>query len=232
MPDFKKFSLSPSVSIIVAGVIIAGAILYTNAHPGAAAVADAAGNNLPATVDVPAPSASDHIVGSPTAPIVLVEYSDFECPYCQMIYPEIKDIVQKSNGSVAWVMRDFPLYQIHPQALPAANAAECITAQLGNSAWWQFADDDFANQSDIGTSFFAAEAQKLGANMTQYNACIASSTYQTKIDQETSDAENNGGTGTPYTIIINTKTGKQYPISGALPEAQIQSVINSALASQ
>src|ERR1700733_4517122 len=138
----KSFEISAPVAIIIAGVIVAGAILYSNAHPGPAAVADAAGDNLPSTVNVPAPSASDHITGSPTAPIVLVEYSDFECPYCQLIYPEIKDIVNNSNGQVAWVMRDFPLTSIHPEALPAANAAECITAQLGNSAWWKFADDD------------------------------------------------------------------------------------------
>lgn len=228
----KKFEISAPMAIIIAGVIVAGAILYTNAHPAPATVADAAGQNLPATVNVPAPSASDHITGSPTAPIVLIEYSDFECPYCQLIYPELKDIVSQSNGQVAWVMRDFPLTSIHPQAMPAANAAECITAQLGNSAWWQFADDDFANQANIGAAFYSAEAQKLGANMTEYNACIEASTYESKINQEETDAENNGGTGTPYTIVVNTKTGKQYPISGALPEAQIQSVITQAMASQ
>lgn len=226
----KKFELNPSISIIIAGVIIAGAIVFVNRYPAAQPAAAAAGTT--ASANVPAPSSSDHIVGSPTAPIVLVEYSDFQCPYCQMIYPELKDIVSKSNGGVAWVMRNFPLYQIHPNALPAANAAECITAQLGNSAWWQFADDDFANQSAIGTSFFSAEAQKLGANMTQYNACIAASTYQTKIEGQIAEAENNGGNGTPYTVVINTKTGKQYPVSGAVPEAQLQSVIQEALGSQ
>lgn len=227
----KKFELNPSISIIIAGVIVAGAIVFVNRYPAAQpadAAAAAAGTGTTAGTNVPAPSSSDHIVGSPTAPIVLVEYSDFQCPYCQMIYPELKDIVSKSNGQIAWVMRDFPLYQIHPNALPAANAAECIAAQLGNSAWWQFADDDFANQSDIGTSFFSAEAQKLGANMTEYNSCVAASTYESKIEAQIAEAEANGGTGTPYTVVINTKTGKQYPVAGALPEAQIQAVITQA----
>jgi len=160
-----KLELTPSISILIAGVIIAAAIVFTHEAPAPVGQAAAATGGTVAAANVPAPSASEHIVGSPSAPIVLVEYSDFQCPYCEMIYPELKDIVSKSNGQVAWVMRNFPLYQIHPNALPAANAAECITAELGNNAWWQFADDDFNNQQNIGTGCFSAEAQKLGANM-------------------------------------------------------------------
>ena len=240
MPEEKTHSrktpsieLTPSVSIIIAGVIIAGAIIFANQHPAAApAAAAAAAPGAAATANVPGPSAADHIIGSPTAPIVLVEYSDFQCPYCQMIYPSIKQIVDGSNGSIAWVMREFPLYQIHPNAMPAANAAECIAAQLGSTGFWKFADDDFANQANIGTAFFTAEAQKLGVNMTLYNSCVSNSTYLSKIEQETKDAEASGGNGTPYTVVINTKTGKQYPISGALPVAQIQAVIKQAQSSQ
>lgn len=225
-----SFELTPSVSILIAGIIIAGAILYTNHHPAAAAAAGAAAPT--ATANVPAPSSSDHIIGSPTAPIVMVEYSDFQCPYCQMIYPSLKQIQSTSNGQIAWVMREFPLYQIHPNAMPAANAAECIAAQLGNTGWWKFVDDDFANQANIGTAFFTSEAQKLGVDMTKYNSCVSNSTYLNKIEGEITDAENSGGNGTPFTVIINTKTGKQYPISGALPLVQIQAVISQAKASQ
>jgi protein-disulfide isomerase len=233
MPEPKKFELSPSISIIIAGVIIAGAIVFVNLHPSAA-VADPAtpGQGGALTTNVPAPSASDHIVGSPTAPIVLIEYSDFQCPFCAMIYPTLKKIVGESNGSVAWVMRDYPLYQIHPQALPGAHAAECINDQLGNDAFWKFADTIFADQSKISPAYYAQVAQMLGANMTQYNSCISTSKFQSKIEAEIADAENSGGNGTPYTIVMNTKTGKQYPISGALPEAQIMAVIKTAENSQ
>ena len=139
MPEEKKhrklpsIELTPSVSIIIAGVIIAGAIIFTNQHPApSAATTAAAEQGTTASANVPAPSASDHIIGSPSAPIVLVEYSDFQCPYCQMIYPSIKQIVSQSNGQVAWVMREFPLYQIHPQAMPAANAARIQTCGAVN----------------------------------------------------------------------------------------------------
>jgi protein-disulfide isomerase len=229
MPEPKKFELTPSISILIAGFVIAASIVFVNHYPAAQPVA-AAGAAAPATAgaNVPAPSANDHIVGSPTAPIVLVEYSDFQCPYCSMIYPSLKDIVAKSNGQIAWVYREFPLYQIHPNALPAANAAECINDQLGNTAFWKFVDDDFNNQSNIGTAFFSAEAQKLGADMTKYNACVAVSTFQNKIEGQIAEAENSGGNGTPYTVIINTQTGKQFPVSGALPEAQLMAAITAA----
>ncbi|HEY5383503.1 MAG TPA: thioredoxin domain-containing protein [Candidatus Paceibacterota bacterium] len=234
MPEEKKhrklpsIELTPSVSIIIAGVIIAGAIIFANQHSAPVAAAVAAAPDAAASAHVAMPSASDHIIGSPSAPIVLVEYSDFQCPYCQMIYPSIKQIVQQSNGQVAWVMREFPLYQIHPNAMPAADAAECIAEQKGNDAFWTFADDDFANQSSIGPAFFSAEAQKLGVNMATYNSCVSTHKYASKIQAETADAENSGGNGTPFTIIINTKTGKQTPLSGALPYAQIMAAIKAA----
>jgi protein-disulfide isomerase len=235
MPD-KKFKipsveLTPAVSILIAGVIIAGAILYTNRHPApsaADATAAAQQGSTPATTaNVPPPSASDHIIGSPSAPIVLIEYSDFQCPYCQMIYPSLKKIVSDSGGQIAWVMREFPLYQIHPQAMPAANAAECIAAQLGSAGYFKYADAVFNNQASLTPEYSASLAKQFGADMNKYNSCISNSTYLSRIQAETADAENSGGNGTPYTVVVNTKTGKQYPISGALPYAQLVSAINS-----
>src|SRR6185295_1812236 len=126
-----------------------------------------------AAANVPAPSASDFIVGSPNAPIVLVDYSDFQCPFCSMIYPTLKKITSESNGQIAWVMREYPLYQIHPQALPAANAAECIADQLGNNGFWKFADTVFADQSKLNDGYYLQLAQLLGANVTTFNACVA-----------------------------------------------------------
>lgn len=227
-----SLELTPAVSILLAGVIIAGAILYTNRHP-APAVADANANTQggpAAAANVPAPSLSDHIIGAPGAPIVLIEYSDFQCPYCQMIYPSLKKIVSESGGQIAWAMREFPLYQIHPQAMPAANAAECIAEQLGSDGYWKYADAVFGNQATLNPDYSASLAKQFGADMAKYNSCIKNSTYLSKIQQETADAENSGGNGTPYTVVVNTKTGKQYPISGAVPYAQLQAVIAQAKA--
>ncbi len=215
MPDKKKFELSPSISIIAAGVIIAAAIIYTNLHPGAAAVAANVNTAPTANANVSAPSAQDHIIGSPNASLVLIEYSDFQCPFCSIVYPTLKKIVDDSNGKIAWVMRNFPLTSLHPNANPAANAAECIAEQLGNDGWWKFADDIFANQDKMSTAFYASLAQKYGADMAKYNSCFSSSKYRSKIDAQAVEAQSNGGQGTPYTVLYDAKG--QAGISGALP---------------
>ena len=226
MSEQKKFELSPSVSILIAGVIIAAAIIYVNMHPAAPTIAANNQAAAPATnVHVAAPSAQDHIIGSPNAPVVLIEYSDFQCPFCSMVYPTIKKIVQDSNGQIAWVMRNFPLTSIHPNANPAANAAECITAQLGNDAWWKFADDIFANQNSMSDAYYASLAKQYGADMTAYSACVKASTYQSKIDAQEAEATTNGGQGTPYTVVYSANG--QVGVSGAVPEAQFTAVINA-----
>ncbi|MDZ4226263.1 MAG: thioredoxin domain-containing protein, partial [Patescibacteria group bacterium] len=121
MPEEKKFELSPSISILLAGVLIAGAVVFVNLNPSQP-VAPVGEPTVEA--NVAPPQADDYIVGSPTAPIVLIEYSDFECPFCSMIHPTLKRIVEESNGEIAWIYRHLPLESIHPQAFPSALAAE------------------------------------------------------------------------------------------------------------
>lgn len=228
MSEHKKFELSPSVAILIAGVVIAAAIVFTNNSKQPAAQANAGGAAPTVSAgDIRPPSSNDHIIGSPTAPIVLVEYSDFQCPFCQMIYPTLKKIVSESNGQIAWVYREFPLSSIHPQAMPAANAAECIASQLGSAGFWRYADAVFSNQQQLSPAYSRQLAQQFGADMTKYDQCIASSQFQQVIDKDTAEAEAVGGNGTPFTVVINTKTGKAAPVSGALPYAQIMSVIKS-----
>lgn len=229
MSDLKKLEISPSVSILVAGVLIAAAILYTNTHPGAA-LADAQGASPTLNANVPAPSAQDHIIGSLDAPVVLIEYSDFQCPYCSLVYPTLKRIVSESNGKVAWVMRNFPLKSIHPNANPAANAAECIAEQLGSAGWWKFADAVFTDQSQLSDSYYESLAVSFGADRAKYESCYASSKYQSKIDAQANEAMQNGGQGTPYTIVYGG--GAQKGVSGAVPYEQFMAVINAVTSRQ
>lgn len=227
MSEEKNFKLSPSAAILIAGIIIAGAILFTNRAPQPTTAA--VGNAAPTVSgdSIRKPSASDHIIGSPDAPIVLVEYSDFQCPYCQVIYPTLKRIVSESKGTIALVYRQFPLTSIHPQANPAANASECIAAQLGNDGFWKYTDTVFSNQAQLSAAYSAQLAKQLGADMTKYNQCIANSTYQKNIDADSKEIQSVGGTGTPYIVVLNTKTNKTAIIPGALPYDQAMSVIKS-----
>jgi len=219
------------MAIVVAGIIIAGAVLYTKQPAAADATATTQNaQNLPTQVNVPAPKATDHIIGSPNAPIVLIEYSDFQCPFCSMVYPTIKNIVQNSNGQIAWVMRNFPLESIHPQARPAATAAECIAGLLGNEAYWKYADAVFNNQAQLSPSYSRQLALSFGADPAKYDACVAQDTYKDRIAADTGDAISNGGQGTPYTIVYSTKY--QAALPGALPQDQFEAVIKSVQARQ
>lgn len=227
MSEQKPFELTSPMAIVLAGVIIAGAIVFTNSQKGnEAGAAGPAGPTISAASIRP-PSVNDHIIGSPTAPIVLVEYSDFQCPFCEIIHSTLKKVVADSNGQIAWVYRHLPLNSIHPQANPAANASECIAAQLGSAGFWNYADAVFAEQSKLSTTFSSQLAERLGVDMQKYAQCMNASTYQKVIDTDAAEAESAGGTGTPFVIVLNTKSGKAAPISGALPYAQIMSVIKS-----
>jgi protein-disulfide isomerase len=224
MSESKQFELTAPMAIIIAGIIVAGAILFTNVS-NAGPLEQQPSAELPASVAVKAPSAEDHIIGSPTAPLVLIEYSDFECPFCSRVHPTLQKIASESNGQIAWVYRHLPLESIHPEAEPAALASECIFEQLGNEGFWKFADQVFGDQSKIGSAYYAQIAKDLGANMSQFNSCVATKKYASKIDAQAQEAMSNGGNGTPFTVVYGN--GKQVPVSGALPYAQFMSVIKT-----
>jgi protein-disulfide isomerase len=224
MSESQKFELNPSIAIIVAGVIIAGAIIYSNTQ----AAGPAAGGTqpLPSTqTNVRAPSAQDHIVGSLSAPLVLIEYSDFQCPYCNLINPTLKRLVNESNGSIAWVYRHLPLTSIHPEARPSAIAAECVYEQLGDEGFWQFGDTMFTNQKSMSAAYYEQVATSLGVDSAQFKSCVASQKYASKVDADAQEAMKNGGQGTPYTVLYDSKG--QVGVSGALPYETFSSVIKA-----
>lgn len=223
MSESKKLELTPSVSIIIAGALVALAIVFTNGSAAGPAPLGAPTKEA----QVRPIGADDHTLGSPDAPIVLVEYSDFQCPYCNVIHPTLKKIVEESNGQIAWAYRHLPLTSIHPEAQAAAVASECVAEQLGDTGFWKFADTMFANQARLGSAYYTEVAGQLGADTGAFAACVGSDKYADKIAADTAEAQSNGGNGTPFTVVINTVSGKTAAVSGALPYAQIMSVIKS-----
>lgn len=207
------------MAIMLGAVIISAAIILVGRNGASPIAGEAAVNIRP-------PSSQDHIIGSPDAPVVIVEYADFQCPYCELVNPVFKRIVAESNGEVAWVFRHLPLESIHPQARPAALAAECVAALGGNDAFWKFADALYANQGELGGALYAREAAELGVDFTQFTDCLNKKLYTSRVDADLSEAVLNGGYGTPYTVVMG-KTGKPAAFSGALPYEQILAVINS-----
>lgn len=168
----------------------------------------------------------DYIYGNPEAPVTLVEYSDLECPFCASFHPTAQQIVDGSDGKVNWVYRHFPLRSIHPDAQKLAEAAECVGAQKGNEAYWNFIDYVFKNGTKVATVSAAANA--VGANGAQVTECMNSGEMADIVNAQYDDAVNAGGRGTPYTVIVGPN-GETIPLSGAVPASQIQAVVDSLL---
>jgi protein-disulfide isomerase len=222
-------------SIIVAGGLIAAAIILSsnNAAVGngqaAVGVGGEFGNGLSASAENIASIGKDeHIFGNRNAPVAIVEFSDFECPFCSRHHPTLKQIVADFGDEVRWVYRHFPLTSIHSEALGAAIASECIAELGGNDAFWDFTDRIFANQRSMNSALYAQIAADVGIDAKTFTSCLESEKMLEAVITDGEDATLSGGTGTPYTVVIN-KAGETFPFSGALPYENVRTVIEQAL---
>ncbi|MBL4644320.1 MAG: thioredoxin domain-containing protein [Candidatus Pacebacteria bacterium] len=221
----KGNSTAIAVSIVASGVLIAGALFIALGSGGGRV---AAGNNLePRT----APRAlrditeSDHIFGNPDAAITIVEFSDFECPFCSRLHPTLKQIVE-GNDDVKWVYRHFPLVSFHTRAYAAAHASECVAELAGNDAFWDFSTSLFDNQSSLGTELYERLAGEVGVSVTDFRTCTDSNRHEDRIQADLRESQQTGGQGTPYSIAINSD-GQALPFSGALPFETIQQIVEA-----
>lgn len=182
---------------------------------------------LPSADKVPKVTAADRLRGKTNAPITLVEYSDLECPFCKRFHPTMQKILSDYKGQVSWVYRHFPL-PFHPQANPAALAAECAAEQGGNELFWEYVDGIFA-ESTLTAETVVVVAEKVGLEKTKFETCFQAKKYQKVIDDQLAGGQQAGINGTPGTILINNQTGKTQLISGALPYEEIKKTIDAAL---
>jgi protein-disulfide isomerase len=224
-------------SIIVAGLLIAFAVVYTNGAPGVKN--QEASGGVIATgekgKDMRPVDSTDYILGNPDAPIKIVEYSDLECPFCKTYHPTLKKIMSEygKDGKVAWVYRHLPLDSIHPKARKEAEAAECAGELGGNNAFWAYIDKVFeitpANNR-LEASELPKIAEQIGISRTAFESCLTSGRNAEKVEADFQDAIKAGGDGTPYTVIT-TSSGKVYPFSGALPYDQVKGILDEAISS-
>ena len=217
------------LSIVLAGAMIAGAV-YLGGNKGGALALDSI-QDLKKEVKVEAVNSSDHILGSKTAEIVVIEYSDFECPFCKVFHNTMHQIVDEYDGKVAWVYRHFPIEQLHSKAKKESEASECAFDQGGNTLFWKYIDKLFAttNSNDsLDLAKLPQIASDLGLNVDLFNECLENGKYTKKIEDDIVKAMDAGASGTPYSVIIN-KDGKQTLIKGAEPIENVRLKIDSAL---
>jgi len=220
------------IAIVVAGLLIAGAVFWTGSSGSVASnAAEDIKGGQPSGQPAQAgkfrmPDETDHVQGNPDASITIVEFSDLECPFCALIHPTLKRIV-KENEDIKWVFRHFPLSTIHSRALSAAVASECI-ARLGtNDNFWTFTDEAFANQRKLGDTWYREMALSFGIDSGAFAGCVNGKGVVADIQTDLDEATGAGGRGTPYVVVV-TANGDLIPFSGALPYEQIASVIERA----
>lgn len=220
-------------AIVLAGVLIAGAVLYSSnkpaGNPGQANLGDSVAEK---TANVGDLADDDPVLGNPEAPVTIVEFSDFQCPFCRRFYlstlPEIKEKYVKT-GKVKFIYRDFPLTSIHDMAKTYAEAGECADDQ---GKFWAIHDKIFNEQDKQGvgtvTDYTAADvkrwARELGLDGAKFDQCLDSGKYAAEVEKDFSDGEKAGVQGTPATFV----NGRL--LAGAVPFAQFKVLIEEELA--
>ncbi|MEX2017303.1 MAG: DsbA family protein, partial [Candidatus Pacearchaeota archaeon] len=182
----------------------------------------------------------DAVLGDANAPVTIIEFSDYQCPFCRKFWtetlPQIK-LEYIDTGKVKFVYRDFPLTSIHPGAQPAAEAAECARDLYGgDDAYFKMHDKIFSEQNifdggDPNTGPVRSTVSFTDSDLKQWakelgydiSSCLDSGEFRQEVLNDLSDATSAGGQGTPY-FVINGK-----PLSGAQPFAVFKQVIDSEL---
>ena len=233
-----------STFVLIVVVIIGGFFVFT-------------GNNFPATTGnnavaqqpdtqpsvVKASIDDDPVLGNANAPITIIEFSDYQCPFCRKFWTETLPSIQKKyidTGKVKFVYRDLPLTSIHPSAQPAAEAANCVREKGGDEAYFKMHDKIFQEGNILdggdpikgpvrGTAQFTSVDLKKWAKDLGYDisSCLDSGKYKTEIEKDISDATAAGGQGTPFFVIMKSGDKEGVPLSGAYPFGTFQQVLDS-----
>jgi protein-disulfide isomerase len=145
----------------------------------------------------------DHVVGSDDAALTLVEYGDYQCPYCGQAYPIVKELQRVFGDSLRSVFRNMPLTNVHPHAELAAEAAEAVALQ---GAFWPMHDLLFENQDDLEEPALFRYAEQAGADSAEVASVLASGTVRRRVNDDIESGIRSGVNGTP-TFFVN---GQRY----------------------
>ena len=237
----QKDRLLPA-SILIAGILISVSVIYSTGKKSLEGVKlqGSVEGTLVASVGpekMAEVTSADHIRGDAKAPVVVVEFSDLECPFCKVFHGTMQTIMKEYEGEVAWVYRHFPLDSLHPKARKEAEATECAAELGGNDAFWKYMDRLFEltpSNNGLDPNLLPQIAEETGLDKAKFESCLRSGKQTEKIQKQYEDALASGAKGTPYSVVI-TKNKERYAVPAALPledSAQgpgMRSVIEAAL---
>ena len=152
---------------------------------------------------------------------MMVEFSDFQCPFCQRVNQTLQKLVNDYQGKGAWVYKHFPLDNLHPFGRTAAESAECAAEQ---GKFWEYADKLYENQKSFSKDYFPQAAGELNLDVDKFNSCLSSGKYKDRVNANQEEGLAAGITGTPGTYV------NEQLIKGSLPYESFKQVIDSILA--
>ncbi len=196
--------LSTPVAIIIGAVIVGGG-LYLGLSAKNAGPVTPAKKVVEHEIAMSPVGPADHIRGSADAPIVIVEYSDLECPYCKVFHQTLQQVEKDYGSQIAWVYREFPLAQLHPKAPHEAQAAECAAEIGGNDAFWKYIDQVFEvtpSNNRLEETELPIIAKFAGLDVTKFNACLSAGADKDKIAASIAEAGKAGAEGTPFSVLV------------------------------
>lgn len=176
-------------------------------------------------------TAADHIRGNKNAKVTLIEYSDFECPFCKNFAPTTQELLKTYGDKIRLVYRHYPL-PFHQNAQKEAEASECIASLGGNDVFWNYVDTIFARTTSNGTGFALDKlgplAAELGINQQKFQNCLDSGKYEKLVKDSIAEGSSAGVSGTPSTFVINSR-GESQIVVGAQPIDSFKTVVDKAL---
>jgi len=221
--SYNSQTILTALSFLVLGATIAlvGTSVAENGKTNTAEVAiqdDSAGEQIVVTVD----EDDDAVMGDKYAPILMVEFSDYQCPFCRKFYNETLPQIKENyidTGLVKFVYRDLPLISLgHTDATPAANAAECARDQEGDDMYFAYHDLIFEGQNELGNGTVAipeeslyAYAEELGLDIDEFTSCQENLDFEDEIAEDTAVARSIGIGGTPAFVINGEVVTGAYP---------------------
>lgn len=230
----KKYtdSIIIATAIIFSGVLISFCIVSTGSF---SVLVGNTVTNKPEEVIPRAVTRDDHIVGDRNAELVIVEFSDTECPFCKNFHATMNKIISEYGPSkkVAWVYRHMPIKQLHSKAPKEAEALECVAELGGNDKFWQYTNKLYEitpSNDGLDLAELPKIAEQVGLNVTRFNICLSSGKHAKKVDDDYKDGVKSigGNPGTPFSVII-TKDGQKVPINGAQPYEVVKQTLEGLL---
>jgi protein-disulfide isomerase len=201
-----------------------GKYLLTDVIPLDSELGSVVENSVPRVVDVEIGDSPSK--GDVNAPVTIVEFSDYQCPFCSRFYTDTLSLLDENyikTGKVRLVYMDFPL-DIHPEAQPAAEAARCVRAQLGDDGYFKMHDKLFENQGSLNVENYKKWAREMGAKGDEFDNCLDSGEFTSAVQDDLLYGSQLGVSGTPG-FFVNGKV-----ISGAQPYGVFEQIIEAELA--